>query len=162
MRVRRNLISRGFPGPVRMVNPRYDEIEGERCYPSLSALPEKPDAVFVAIAAEHAVGVIEEAGRCGIPAAIVNASGFADSGPDGEALQRRLRDTASSAGIALCGPNNMGFINIHDRVCMWTSGRQPPLHPGSAALISQSGSVAIAIGHDSRRLCFTYIITAGN
>ena len=162
MRVRRNLRALEFSGPIHLVNPRYDEIGGQRCYPSLTALPATPDAVFVAIAAEHTVAAIEEAGRCGIRAAIVNASGFADSGADGEALQQRLREAAEHAGMAVCGPNNMGFINAHDHVCMWTAGRLPRINPGPAAVISQSGSVAIAISQDPRGLGLAYLITAGN
>lgn len=162
MRVRRNLRGMDFSGPIHLVNPRYDEIDGQRCYPSLAALPEKPDAVFVAIAAEQVIPVIEEAGACGIRAAIVNASGFADSGAEGEALQRRLRAAAQQTGMAVCGPNNMGFINALDRVCMWTAGRMPHVAPGPAALISQSGSVAIAVSQDARGLGLAYLVSAGN
>jgi predicted CoA-binding protein len=32
---------------VAAVNPRLTEFEGDRCYPDLRALPEKPDAVFI-------------------------------------------------------------------------------------------------------------------
>jgi acetyltransferase len=55
MRVVRNLSKLGFAGPVYLVNPRYTEIDGRRCYPSLAELPATPDAVFIAIAAEHTV-----------------------------------------------------------------------------------------------------------
>ncbi|HLI11426.1 MAG TPA: acetate--CoA ligase family protein [Alphaproteobacteria bacterium] len=161
-RVINNLKRFGYGGPIYPVNPRYPEVQGLRCYPSLGELPETPDAVFVAIAAESVMPVIEEAGRCGIRAAIVNASGFADSGPDGEALQARLLEAAQASGIAVCGPNNMGFINLHDRICMWTARVLPKLEPGPAAIISQSGSVAIAISQDDREIGFSYIITAGN
>src|ERR1700758_4506426 len=75
-RVINNLRKLGFGGEIYPVNPRYQEIDGERCYASLGDLPTTPDAVFVAIAAEQTIPVIEEAGRCGIRAAIVNASGF--------------------------------------------------------------------------------------
>lgn len=161
-RVINNLKKLGYAGTIYPVNPRYPEVQGLRCYPSLSELPTTPDAVFVAIAAENAISVIDEAGRSGIRAAIVNASGFADSGPDGEALQRRLVDAAATSNIAVCGPNNMGFINLHDRICMWTARAIPRLNPGSAAIISQSGSVAIAVSQDERNIGLSYVITAGN
>jgi len=162
MRVADNLRALGFGGPIRFVNPRYPEIGGEPCFPSLSALPEAPDAVFVGTAAEHAVAVVEEAGRCGVRAAIVNASGFADSGADGETLQRRLVEAAKLSDMAVCGPNNMGYINVHDRVCMYTARVLPRLDPGPTAIISQSGSVAIAISQDARGLGISHVITAGN
>ena len=161
-RVINNLKRLGYGGAIQPVNPRYAEVQGLRCYPSLSALPEAPDVVFVAIAAENTPAIIEEAGRCGIRAAIVNASGFADSGPDGEALQARLAAAAERHGIAVCGPNNMGFINVHDRICLWTARALPKLKPGPVAIVSQSGSVAIAISQDDRDLGLAYVITAGN
>jgi len=162
-RVINNLRKLRFGGEIYLVNPRYSEVDGERCYPSLGDLPKTPDAVFVAIAAEQTIPVIEEAGRCGIRAAIVNASGFADAGSaSGEVLQRRLRDVAKATDLAICGPNNMGFINVHDRVCMWTAGALPRLNAGPAAVISHSGSVAIAISQDARDLGLAYVITAGN
>jgi acyl-CoA synthetase (NDP forming) len=162
-RVITNLGKLGFSGEIYPVNPRYNEIDGKRCYASLDGLPTLPDCVFIAIAAEQTIPVIEEAGRCGIRAAVVNASGFADAGSEsGEALQRRLVDAARASNIAVCGPNNMGFINVHDRVCMWTAGALPRLNAGPAALISHSGSVAIAISQDARDLGLAYVITAGN
>lgn len=162
MRVVNNLRTMGFGGPIRLVNPRYSEIDGEPCFRSLAALPEVPDAVFVGVAAEHAIDVVEEAGRCGVRAAVVNASGFADGGTEGEALQTRLVAAAKASNMALCGPNNMGYINVHDRVCMYTLRDLPHLDPGAVAIISQSGSIAIAIIQDDRHLGFSYVITAGN
>lgn len=64
--------------------------------------------------------------------------------------------------MAVCGPNNMGFINVHDRVCLWTAGALPRLNAGPAAIISQSGSVAIAVSQDARDIGLAYVITAGN
>jgi acyl-CoA synthetase (NDP forming) len=161
-RVINNLRRLAYSGDIYPVNPRYPEVQGLRCYPSLSALPTTPEAVFVAIAAEDAVPVIEDAGRAGIGAAIVNASGFADSGGEGEALQRRLAAAAGKSNMAVCGPNNMGFMNIHDRICMWTARVIPALRPGPAAIISQSGSIAIALSEDVRNIGLSYVITAGN
>lgn len=161
-RVLRNLLYHKFPGPLYPINPRYEEILGLRCYPSLSALPKRVDMVFIAIPSDKAVEVLDEAGRCAIGGAIVNASGFADGGPDGARLQDELTKTANHYAIAVCGPNNMGLINVHDRACLWTTGSPPDLDPGHIALISQSGSVAIALSQDDRRLGLAYVITAGN
>src|SRR5262249_19834375 len=95
-----NLKSVGFSGPIYPVNPRYREVLGLRCYSSLRELPQPADAVFIAIAAEQAVAMIEEAAICGIGGAFVNASGFADGGPAGEALQRRLEAAAAAGEMA--------------------------------------------------------------
>ncbi len=40
------------------VNPKYDEIEGVKCYPSLKELPEKPDVVLIALAPKNTFNII--------------------------------------------------------------------------------------------------------
>ena len=37
-----NLLGGGFSGPVWLVNPKYDAIEGHACYPSVASLPAAP------------------------------------------------------------------------------------------------------------------------
>lgn len=158
----RNFQLLDFAGPVYPVNPRYQEVEGLPCYPSLSELPGQVDAVFIALAAASGPEALEEAGRRGIPAALVNASGYADGGPDGKALQDRLTAIANEYGIAVCGPNNMGLLNVHDRIKLWSSPRGGMPRAGSVAAISQSGSVAMVLSLDERDLGIAYVVTAGN
>ncbi len=161
-RILRNLVTGQFPGALYPVNPRYESMRGLRCYPTLASLPERPDAVFIAIPAEDALKVLDEAGALGILAALLNATGFADAGADGIARQRRLVDIARRHGMAVCGPNNSGYINLWDRSYPSTYYTMPRPEPGPVALITQSGSVGIALSQDDRRLGLGYIITAGN
>ena len=161
-RVIRNLRRLGFAGAILPVNPRYPEVAGLACYPSLSALPETVDAAFIAVPNTSGPALVEEAGKAGIRAVVVNASGYADGGPEGRALQARLEAAAKAHGIALAGPNNMGYVNVHGRTAMWTAGRFPSFTPGPVAIISQSGSIAIALSQDERHLGIAYVVSAGN
>jgi acyl-CoA synthetase (NDP forming) len=162
LRILRNIITGRFTGALYPVNPRYESVQQLRCYPSLASLPERVDAVFIAIPAEDAVSVLDEAGSLGIPAALINATGFADAGPDGAARQQRLVAVARRHGMAVCGPNNSGYINLWDRCFLSTYYTMPRPEPGPVALITQSGSVGIALSQDDRRLGLGYIITVGN
>ncbi|HZI82746.1 MAG TPA: CoA-binding protein, partial [Casimicrobiaceae bacterium] len=161
-RVIRNLRRLGFAGAILPVNPRYSDIAGLACYPSLSALPEPVDAAFIAVPNVNGPALVEEAGKAGIRAVLVNANGYADGGPEGRALQAQLEAAAAAHGIALAGPNNMGYINVHGRTAMWTAGHFPTLRPGPMAIVSQSGSIAIALSQDERNLGIAYVVTAGN
>jgi acetate---CoA ligase (ADP-forming) len=161
-RVTRNLKNGGFKGGIYPINPRYEEVLGLRCYPDLKALPETPDAVFIGIPAEQVAPVLEEAGKAGIKAAVANASGFADGGPEGIARQKVIEKIAADYGIAVCGPNNTGFINLVDETQIATWPRMPKLKRGSVAAVTQSGSVAIALGQEEFDLGLAYVITAGN
>jgi acetate---CoA ligase (ADP-forming) len=161
-RVIRNLRRLGYKGNIYPINPRYSEVEGLQCLPSLSALPEQVDAAFLAVPAAQGPGLVDEASAAGIRAVFMNANGFADGGPDGMALQSRIESAAKTHGIAICGPNNLGLINVHDKVAAWTPRYMMEPKQGPLALISQSGSVAIVLADDERKIGFSYLITAGN
>jgi acetate---CoA ligase (ADP-forming) len=161
-RVIRNLRRMGFAGEIYPINPRYREVAGLTCLSSIEALPAGVESAFIAIPAEQVPDILAAVGRCGIRTAFVNASGFADGGPEGRALQQRLQAVARAQGIALCGPNNMGLINVHDRTAIWTALHLGELRPGPIAVISQSGSMALVLAQDERNLGLAYLVTAGN
>ena len=161
-RVLHNLRLMGYTGTIFPVNPRYDTIGDLRCFPSLTSLPRPVDAAFLAVPASGGLALAEEAGRCGIKALFVNASGYADGGPEGAALQSELTAIAQRYGMAVAGPNNMGLVNVHDRTAVWTQGHMRPVKPGPVAVIAHSGTMALILIEDQRDLGFAYVVTAGN
>jgi acyl-CoA synthetase (NDP forming) len=161
-RVIRNLRALGYTGRIYPVNPRYKSIGDLTCFPALTELPERVDAAFLAVPAAQGPDLVEDAAKAGIPAVFMNANGYADGDATGVALQRRVEEIARAHRIALCGPNNLGLINVHDHAAMWTPRYMMPVKPGPIALISQSGSIAIVLADDERKIGFSYLITAGN
>lgn len=157
-----NLRRLDYGGAIYPVNPKYDEVDGVRCYPSLAAIPGEVDVAFLGVPAEGVVALVEEAGQRGIRTVVVTASGFADAGPDGAALQARLAEAAAAHGIAVCGPNNMGVVNWLDRVAIWTGTLTPPLRTGPVGVISQSGSVSMLCAADDRNIGLGIIVGSGN
>jgi acyl-CoA synthetase (NDP forming) len=157
----RNLDAIGYTGDIYPVNPRYEEIQGRRCYPSLSAIPGDFDSVFIGVPAGAGPALLAEAAAKGARAGYVNASGYADGDEAGKQLQRELQEVARANGMAVCGPNNTGLVNLHDRAAPWTAG---PIgaSPGRVAIITQSGSASLVLSEDPRRLGLAYVITAGN
>lgn len=63
-KIYKKLKSKGYT--VYPVNPNYDEIDGEKCYPDISSLPQVPEVIDMVVAPRHGTGVIEEASRLGI------------------------------------------------------------------------------------------------
>ena len=151
-----------FGGAIYPINPRYDELDGLRCWPDIAALPATPDAIFLAVPAPKVPALLQDAVQRGIPAACVNATGFADAGSEGRELEEAVRQTVRQSGIALCGPNNMGFINVAGRVPLWTSPDLPLAAAGPVAAISQSGAIAISLTFDAGHFGYSYIVTVGN
>lgn len=161
-RVIRNLRRMGYEGRIYPVNPRYANVADLTCFPSLSQLPERVDAAFLAVPSSQGPELVEEAARNGIPALFMNANGYADGDENGVALQRRVERIAKAHDIAICGPNNLGLINVNDHAAIWTPKYMMDVRPGPLAVISQSGSVAIALADDERKIGFSYLVTAGN
>lgn len=48
------------------VNPKYDEIEGHRCYPSLDELPASPQVVVTVVPPAVTEKIVEDCARLGI------------------------------------------------------------------------------------------------
>jgi hypothetical protein len=51
---------------VYPVNPNYPEIEGDKCYPNLSELPEVPDVINMVVAPKYGIKTVEEAAKLGV------------------------------------------------------------------------------------------------
>ena len=158
----RNILTMRFPGPVYPINPKYDELQGLACYPSLEAVPEPADLVVVALASRHVPGVLEQAARVGARAAVVFSAGFAEMGDAGTELQREIARIARESGLAVVGPNCLGLIQPHNRLALVSASLPGNLQPGAVALVAQSGSIAIAIMNNSRGIGFSHIVSSGN
>lgn len=150
-----------YQGKVYRINPRYESIDGAACYPSLAALPEKPDCVAFAIGDERVEAGLKDAVAAGIKAAAIFGRCYEKSSGSNVSLPARLGAIAREAGMAVCGSNCMGFVNTAAGLRM--SGNPPPITdaPGGVTLISHSGSTWSGLVGNQRQLRFNYAISAG-
>jgi acetate---CoA ligase (ADP-forming) len=154
------MVRGGFTGRIYPVNPRYDEVEGVRCYKSLGELPEPPDLAILMLAAERLEATLSEAAAFGIGAAVIYDGAYLlNADPP---LPERLATIARGARMPLCGSNCTGFINLdsHTRAFPW-----PPAHDleaGHVALISHSGSTFGGLIRNERRLHFNLAVSPGH
>jgi acetate---CoA ligase (ADP-forming) len=155
-----NLRAAGFAGPVWGVNPNRDQVHGFPCFPSLSELPQLPDAVVVGIPAAGVADVVQEAGALGCGGAVVYGAGFGEValGADHE---RRLREAAARHSLPVCGPNGNGIVALHSRAAMWGDTLRT-LEAGAVALVSQSGNVAVNALAARRGIRYHTVISCGN
>jgi acyl-CoA synthetase (NDP forming) len=158
-----SLGSIGFPGAIYPVNPKYKSILNHTCYPTLMDLPEAPDVVVFSIRNPLVPEQIRLAIKRGARAAVIYDSGFAELGADGARLQEEIAGLCREAGMAVCGPNCMGIINPPARA---TTDKQTVMDTnglaGNVGIISQSGSVCIAMLSDLRRFGISLSVSAGN
>ena len=139
----RYLREHGFAGGIYPVNPGYSELEGLPCYPTLADVPGPVDLVLVLVPAERAADAVREAGAAGASAAVVFASGFAETGEEGAAAQRELVAAGRETGVRVLGPNCQGVVHTADGlVATFTAAADRPLPPGrGVAYVGQSGAV---------------------
>jgi acyl-CoA synthetase (NDP forming) len=160
------LKSHGYRGRLYPVNPRYEDVLGERCYGSIGEVPEVPDLALILVNAVRVPTVLRECGKKGVPYAIVFSSGFSEMGGEGEALQRELVEIAREYGIGVVGPNCQGMINVADRVYAgFGSVFNADYDPGSVSMVSQSGGFGFAVMNLSSKdggLPFRKMVTTGN
>ena len=163
-RIFQHILENNFTGTVYPVNNQAVSVHGVRAYPGVGQLPEPPDLVVVAVPAEGVVPVAEEAVRAGAKGLIVVASGFAETGEAGAALQGRLVDVARANGARLVGPNCLGLLNTDPAISLNASlaAAMPPA--GRIGFFSHSAALGIVILQyaGERGLGFSTFVSAGN
>jgi len=159
-----NLRSLGYDGKIIPINPGYSTVLGLTCYPSLLDVPfeEKIDCVAIVLGYQQVIPILEEAAQRGIHAAWAFASGFAETGDDGIQLQERLRRLCLENQIMFCGPNCVGYVNLHDQVATFSAPISPTLRKGKIGAVAQSGSVILALANSNRNIGFSALISSGN
>lgn len=161
-RLVRNMERIGFSGDILCVNPNRRRAFDRDCHPDLASLPEPPDCVAVSVPADGVQGVVDEGIRLGVRAFVVNSAGFADAGPAGSERQDALAASCARAGALLLGPNCMGLVSFVDRVATFGAPLPPRLPAGHVAVVSQSGSAAVALLNAARDFGFTIVASSGN
>ncbi|OFZ71656.1 MAG: CoA-binding protein, partial [Betaproteobacteria bacterium RBG_16_64_9] len=112
--------------------------------------------------------VLESVAACverRIGGAVIFASGFSEAGEEGRAKQSELAATAREGGLAIDGPNCLGFVNYLERVPLTFDHADPDLVSGSGvALIGQSGAMIGVIrgGLAARGIPMAFAISTGN
>lgn len=160
--VRDNLRQMGSATRCHFVNPKYDELLGQPCYPSLDALPEKPDIALVALNPLRAADVTQAAADAHIPVVIIPGGGVVEGGEAAAAMQADVARIARENGLALVGPNCMGVIDLTANVATYIGDVSPYLPRGGVAGIAQSGSVTDAFVQSGSRVGFSRIISCGS
>jgi acyl-CoA synthetase (NDP forming) len=157
----RNLIDFGFKGEIFPIHPTASEVCGLRAYKDLASLPEAPDCAAVALSADKVVANLSEAADRGVRSAVIFASGFSETGPDGKARQDELRALVDRTRLVVCGPNCLGLASIGERISLYSASLPEGIAPGGVAVLSHSGSGCIVVT-STARFGFSYVVSGGN
>ncbi len=160
--VRDNLATMGSETRCHFVNPRYGEVGGQRCYPTLADLPERPDTVILAVNPLRATHFAQEAAEAGVPSLVIPGGGVVEGGEAAAEMQRQVREIAIRHGVALLGPNCMGMVDWTTNSTNYIGDVNPWLPRGHVAALAQSGSVTDAFIHaPGSRIGYSRIVSVG-
>jgi len=157
-----NLAVMGSETRCHYVNPKYRELGGQRCHPTLGDLPERPDTVILAVNPLRAAQFAQEAAEAGVPSLVIPGGGVVEGGEAAAEMQRRVREIALRHGIALLGPNCMGMVDWTTNSTNYIGDVSPWLRRGHVAALAQSGSVTDAFIHaPGSRIGYSRIVSVG-
>ncbi|QCY11737.1 acetate--CoA ligase family protein [Pseudomonas sp. MPC6] len=150
----------GYQGQMWLVNPQHDSLEGVPCVRSVADLPCGPDAVFIATNRELTLTCVAELAARGAGGAICYASGFAETGAQGQALQDQLLKAAGD--MALLGPNCYGLLDYLHSSALWPVAHGGKTVEKGVAVLTQSGNFAYNLSMSDRSLPVAYMASVGN
>ena len=157
-----NLKAGGFAGRVYPINPKKNEILGQKAYPNLSAVGEPIDLAVIVIAIKFAPMVVEECARLGIGGVIIISGGGKEAGEEGERIEVEILAKAREGGVRIVGPNCVGIVSSPAKMNASFAHIMP--RPGSLAFVSQSGATCTAVldyAH-TQKIGFSHFVSIGS
>ncbi len=146
---------------VHLINPRYGEIGGRRCLPSLADLPEPVDLVLLAVPDGQLEPQLELAAARGDRYAVIFGNAYEPQSGQAVPLRDRLARIARDGGMQMCGAGCMGFINVSRGLRVIGYIETSPMPTGPVALVTHSGSVFSALLRARRGLRFSLAVSSG-
>ena len=160
------LSKHGYKGSLSLVNPKYKELKGVKCYPRISDIPIPIDCALIAVPEKNVISVLSECADSNVRAAVVFSSGFAEMGSYGKKKQRKIKELAKTKNLRICGPNCIGLINFNNHVALSFSQflEIDTLIPGNIGFISQSGALGGSLVNraQDKNIGLSYFISSGN
>ncbi|HEX5760606.1 MAG TPA: acetate--CoA ligase family protein [Thermoanaerobaculia bacterium] len=159
-----NLVVHEFKGAIYPVNPHARAIHSLRCYAAVGEIPDPIDLAVIVVPRPLVQEAVEACLAKGVRGLVVITAGYSETGEEGAAHERRLRDTVRAAGARMIGPNCMGVINTQAGVDMNATFAPVPARPGSLGFVSQSGALGVAILNVAGQLGMglTQFVSMGN
>jgi len=158
--VTKNILNLGYEGEVFLVNPKYSELLGQKCYASLSEIEKEIDLAIVVIPATFVNETIKSANN--VKNFIVISAGFSEAGEDGKGRELELTKIAQEKGINILGPNCLGLLSPKIKLNASFATGMP--QGGGVSLISQSGALVVAMLDmaKEKQIRFSQILSVGN
>jgi acyl-CoA synthetase (NDP forming) len=153
----------GFDGAIYPVNPGYDEVLGHACFSSIADVPEPVDLAILGVANQRIEQALRDAVAAGARSAVTFSSLYESEPPEPglPPLAERVAAVAREAGIAMCGGNGMGFLNLEARLRATGFATPDHIRSGPVTFVSHSGSAFAALAFNDRGIGFNLLVSSG-
>lgn len=143
----KNIMDMGFKGRIYPVNPKYQNVFGLKCFPSLLDIPDAVALTVIAIPAQFVVDTMKQQAQKKIQYSIIISAGFREMGAEGAEMEENIKKISIENNIRILGPNCLGILdnytNFTTSFLPWERVSKP--QKGSLSILSQSGAFAIAL-----------------
>ena len=157
----RALMSTKVKDSLFLVNPRYKELYGKRCYDSILNIEGVIDYVVIAVPTLLVPKVLAECVEKGVKAVHIYTAGFSETGVEARKILEGEVKEISRGKVSVIGPNCMGIYCPKSGLTFsWDASAEE----GPVGVISQSGTFAgefLWIGK-LRNIKFSKVISYGN
>ena len=158
----RNILSGGYEGTLRIVNPKEDEVQGIKVFHDVKELPPTDLAILVIPAKFCPDTVRQLASEKLVRAFVIISAGFGEETEEGARLEEDILETCRQYNAALIGPNCIGLLNNHHHSVF--TKPIPQLNPKGVDFVSGSGATAVFILESAvmKGLQFNSVWSIGN
>eukprot|EP00727_Mastigamoeba_balamuthi_P007593 m51a1_g3454 acetyl-CoA synthetase (718) ;mRNA; r:683478-685943 len=137
-----NLLAGKFEGQIFPINPTAPDVLGVKAYKSILDVPaDKIDLAVYTVPEKFVISCAKEAARKNVQGHVVITSGFSEVG--NHAGEDELTRICRESGGRLIGPNIIGLLLNSAKANASFCPFLP--YPGKTAMVSQSGSLLIAL-----------------
>ncbi len=137
-----------FKGKIYPINPKYNEVLGLKCYPTVKDVPNEIDLAVIVVPAPIVPRVLRDCGEKKVKAAIIISGGFRETGTEeGRRLEEEVIKISREYGVRIIGPNCLGVYDNWSGVDTFFLPDEKMMRPprGGVSFISQSGAFASAL-----------------
>jgi len=156
----------GYKGAIYLVNPKYPELHGLKCYPDAVSIGEPCDLAIVAVPAPAVGQALRDCGKAAIPFAVVLTAGFRETGAEGRELEAELKRAIVESGVRIVGPNCQGMLSLQSRVyaAFGSVADETDFRQGSVSCAFQSGGFGYAVVNlaEAQGVGFRVCLSSGN
>lgn len=159
-----NLKKIGYNGTIYAINPKYEQIDGLKCYGSIAEIEEQIDVAIFVIPASSVVNILKGPMN-NVRGAIIISSGFREV-EKGKLLEDEIKGIVKEKGIRIIGPNCLGIYDAISRIDTFLVPPERAKRPkkGGLSILTQSGSFAVLIMEEmaTQGIGIARIVSYGN